>query len=202
MAICLAHFHHWNSPKDLEGIHFSTSMVIKKYFSVTNITKLLHKQDEHMNYDTYAQKAPKIIYHRANFCVCECFYNPPPISLPSNLNWQCPSTGLTSQFDVDLDTESRFDIRRPWPMSIVSLVNARQQFMCFSPFSSQTVLATCIPQCFLHFSSFLCVRLFTLTISHQGNFQWGHNIHVSRKSSDPWRSCRLVVHGSPAICLV
>ena len=99
----------------------------------------------------YVQKPHKnMISRHANFCCCGCFYNSAPISWALNLNRQCPSTGSASQ--CDRATHSVTIWYRPRPTPIASLVSARLQFVCFSPFSSQTVLAICIPRYFLHFS--------------------------------------------------
>ena len=76
--------------------------------------------------------------------------------------------------------------------------NARQQFVCFSPFCSQTVLTFCVPQCFLHFSKVLHVCLFTFYIHHQPPgeiFNGDILIYFLWKSSDPWCSFHLVRMG-------
>ena len=87
------------------------------------------------------------------------FYNPTPV-VESHL-----------AMSGNRRSAAQFDVNAP----IVSPVNAKK-FVCFSPFSSPTVLATCVPRCFLHFSKkklyvFVCIISPSVT---RGKFQLGH----------------------------
>ena len=114
--------------------------------------------------------------HLAIFCMCACFYNPTPISWASNLNRQCPATGSVTQFDVDLHRASRFHDCQSGEC---------QQFVCFSLFSSQTVIANCIPRCFLHFSKSTLATFFDVKKAYD-NVWHARLLYKAEKRRNNW----------------
>ena len=88
---------------------------------------------------------------------------------------------------------------RPGPYADYQSGECKTAICVFSPFASQTVLATCIPLCFLNFSKvFTCSFVYIHRQSPGGNFNGDtFALFVSRKSSAVLLGCAWVSH----ICL-